>query len=537
MERIISVVTGTLSLVKDAYYMYWGTAACAGLFLVAMLCIFLWTKKEDDENRQNKAIFWLVVVIGIVIFCPASAWFIMKYCVESGVYRRMFWVIPIPLLVGYVGAKAVSMEKNKFRKWFVGIFVSGIIVMCGTSLYTNGNFQRVDNPYKFWNGIVEVCDAIEADAEATQLEEIRAIGIDEFAVQARQYSAAIHMPYGRDGVRGAKLGKLARKIYTALHGTSVNAQALAFYAKQGSYQYLVYYAQEDMIPVFEEAGYEWLTQAQGYYIFKLNQEKVSDILITQYGQNEGSQSVFYTIETIKGKLIVIDGGYETDAAYVRGILKEKGNKVNAWILTHFHQDHIGAFCRIQEDPQGIKIKKIYTIDMAPMDLCVENAPWDETYTYERFLELDVEVTKYLYAGDKVKIAGVPMTIMNAYDDYVDALSDDLHNDGSLMFMVYGETEKMLFCSDIGKRMSDYLLESYGEELKADYLQMGHHGNGGLKADFYQMVNPKVALFDAPAWLFDNTDGTYTSAENREIITELGASVYSFDGAPHSFQLH
>ena len=50
--------------------------------------------------------------------------------------------------------------------------------------------------------------------------------------------------------------------------------------------------------------------------------------------------------------------------------------------------------------------------------------------------------------------------------------------------------------------------------------MGHHGNGGLKKDFYKLVNPNIAFFDAPAWLMQNWNGTYTTPENEKYMKSL-----------------
>lgn len=63
----------------------------------------------------------------------------------------------------------------------------------------------------------------------------------------------------------------------------------------------------------------------------------------------------------------------------------------------------------------------------------------------------------------------------------------------MMFKVYGEKESMLFCADVGERMSEWIMEHYGEELSSDYLQMGHHGNGGLSEEFYRMVQRRIAV--------------------------------------------
>lgn len=517
--------------IMNSYKMFFGMGIYQTLFIISIVYLVVKEKKKDIKQF----FLGLLVIFAIIYICPVSAYVIMYYCIGVNVYWRMLWILPVTVMIAYMITKEIASIEIKWKRVLSILGVVLAFVLGGSSIYSI-NFSERTNGYKLYAEVIEICDAIETDAKEKSIQDKGLIAVNELVSQIRQYDASIRMPYGRNALKGEKLGKLPRKIYYSIYGDKLNAEALAFYAKQGEYQYLAYYAQEDIISVFENAGYEWLKQVGGYYIFRLKSEQISDIFITQYGWNDGNQIMFYTIETMKGKLIVIDGGYEVDEEYVRRIIYQKGNRVDAWILTHFHPDHIGAFCKIYENPQNINIKKIYTVDMAPLELCVENAPWDETYTYERFMELDVKVTKYLRAGKRVKIAGVPMRIFNAYDDYVDELSNDLHNDGSIMFMVYGETERMLFCSDVGKSMSDYLLEKYGKKLKADYLQMGHHGNGGLKADFYQMVNPKMAFFDAPAWLFDNTDGTYTSAENRRIMEELGAEIMSFEGAPHSVQL-
>ena len=73
-------------------------------------------------------------------------------------------------------------------------------------------------------------------------------------------------------------------------------------------------------------------------------------------------------------------------------------------------------------------------------------------------------------------------------------------------------------------------------MKSDYLQMGHHGNGGLKKNFYKLVNPNIAFLDAPAWLMQNWNGTYTTPENEKYMKSLGSSVVSFATTPNTIIL-
>lgn len=258
--------------------------------------------------------------------------------------------------------------------------------------------------------------------------------------------------------------------------------------------------------------------------------------VTQFGPIDLNMS-FYTIYSEDAGLIVVDGGWTDCADYVRNTIKSMGGHVDAWILTHPHADHVGAFNKIYPNPDGITIDNIYTVDMASPEECLEVASWDSMDAYYEFLALQVEDLQYVKAGDVLDLCGLEFEILSTYDENVANLSRDYLNDGSVMFKIYGEEESFLFCSDVGVALSDYLLSQYGEEKFAStYLQMGHHGNGGLSDAFYQAVNPKVAFFDAPDWLLKDTTGKYDTPENVALMEGMGSRIYAFNSAPNSVYL-
>lgn len=257
--------------------------------------------------------------------------------------------------------------------------------------------------------------------------------------------------------------------------------------------------------------------------------------ITQYGRNDVNLS-FYSLYNEENGLILVDGGWVEDANIVRDVIDELGGHVDAWILTHPHQDHIGAFSSIYSDLQGISIDTIYTVDMATPEECLKTAPWDSIQAYQDFLALDVKNIQYLYSGDTIEICGLRFEIFSAFDENVRNLSTDYLNDGSMMFKVVNDTESMLFCADVGGCMSDYLINEWGEKLQADYIQMGHHGYGGLSDDFYRIVNPQIAFFDAPDWLMYDESGKYDNLENIRFMKSIGCEIYSFNSAPNSIPL-
>lgn len=260
--------------------------------------------------------------------------------------------------------------------------------------------------------------------------------------------------------------------------------------------------------------------------------------ITQYADTTGMQAMFYTIESDRGDLIVIDGGNAGNADYVREVIQEKGGHVDAWILTHPHPDHIGAFNVLWDELQR-EIDVIYTTEIDYLTYRDRAFEWDGLDVYDFFLNLMSETDKleYLYTGDTLKICGLDFQILHACGEYVYEVSHDIGNDSGLMMRVTNRKETMLFCADVGIGMSDKIMNQYGDKIACDYIQMGHHGNGGLSEAFYRLASPRIAFFDAPDWLMNPTEeGRYTTPENRKLMESLGAEIYSYETAPNRIEL-
>lgn len=264
----------------------------------------------------------------------------------------------------------------------------------------------------------------------------------------------------------------------------------------------------------------------------------SGTYITQYADRTGTQAMFYTIEAGKGHLIVIDGGTTGNAGYVKEVIEEKGGKIDAWILTHPHPDHIGAFNELWDEYKD-KIEAIYAPEIDYIAYQNKAQEWDGFEYYTTFLEYmaDCDKLTYLHEGEEFRIGDLQFTVIYAYCEAVNMLSRDIPNDGSLVFKVSGKTESMLFCSDVGIAMSDTILQKHSEELKCDYIQMGHHGNGGLHESFYRVTEPKAAFFDAPEWLMNPGEGkNYTTPANRAMMEDMGAEIFYYATAPNRIRL-
>ena len=260
-------------------------------------------------------------------------------------------------------------------------------------------------------------------------------------------------------------------------------------------------------------------------------------IITQYSDVSGNQSMFYTIETKSGELIVIDGGWKANSESVRDVISKHNNHVDAWIITHHHPDHIGAFNEIYANPNGVTIDKIYTTDM-DYQLYKDNAKWwDEFEVYDTYVQQtsgDDRVT-FLHRGDNINICGLNVDVYNAFDDSLIDCTKDYENMGSLVFEIHGEEESMLFFSDVcGETVTQKVMDECGDKLKSTYVQVGHHGNGIIVDGFYELVSPKIAFMDAPKWLAEGDN--YKTKINIEYAQSLGIEVMTFESAPNSIVL-
>lgn len=529
-------MTTVLDTVNSMYNNYNGTGMQMALFFACI--IYLWVQKKEKDRRFLFVGYTLLFFI--ICFFPVTAKIIMKVCIGESVYWRMFWLLPTAVISAYTAVEIIMQMEKKSRRYLLLAGMLAVIVLTGTNVYNGAIFDRKQNNYKLPQDVVDICDIIEKDAAANGIEDKKLITVNDLVSSVRQYDANINMPYGNNAIKGLKIdGDSAKQIFRIMSSDTKNWEALAYYAALENCNYLAYNADDAAAQTLETLQYEKIGANANYYVYRRNVSAADyegEWLISQYGNAEGNQLMFYTMQDTKGQLIVVDGGWVSDAAYVKSVIKSLGNHVDAWIVTHPHSDHAGAFTEIYPNKGKMKIDKVYAVDMAAPELCMENAPWDEVEVYEKFLKLDIPELSYVHAGDTLTVCGIEMEVFNAYDTYVDELSNDLLNDGSMMFRIKAKEQSMLFCADVGKRMSDYLLDIYGERLKSDYIQMGHHGNGGLKTNFYESIGAKGAFFDAPDWLMEDTSGRYTTPKNMYTMAKDGAAIYSFGTTPNQIVL-
>lgn len=226
----------------------------------------------------------------------------------------------------------------------------------------------------------------------------------------------------------------------------------------------------------------------------------------------------YAIELPDKSLLMIDSGYQSDAAYIRSFVEEHGGFVRAWFVTHPHFDHAGGVIQLlKEEAQAIIDKKeskirIDTIFYAPFteefftqeedgkDLTFLNQAvlfkeFAEVMTYE---ELKTEENKITYEpvglGQEMEFDDIKITCMNSFNSSV----FDVNANSLVLHIAIGDTSFLITGDITDQSLSN--MQNYWEDSElwdVDLIQIPHHGYlAGITNDtLYQLTTPSVAFLD------------------------------------------
>lgn len=225
------------------------------------------------------------------------------------------------------------------------------------------------------------------------------------------------------------------------------------------------------------------------------------------GSTTGAQNLSIVIKSPHGKLIVVDGGWEADATKLSKLIQQQGSKVDAWLITHPHEDHVGALCAILNDAsRKIRIDKIYC-SLATPDWYRQVSPTGAGIADQllsAFTKLPVGTVKNnIGRGTEIDIDDVHIRVLNNRGTY----TYNGVNNSSLVYKINVSGQSILSLGDLAYDGGKDLIKTCtAAELKSDIVQMAHHGQQGVDQDTYALIAPTTCLWPSPAWLWNNDNG-------------------------------
>lgn len=250
------------------------------------------------------------------------------------------------------------------------------------------------------------------------------------------------------------------------------------------------------------------------------------VTLTQLAGQSSRQMMGYLLRTKNGKLIVIDGGTKEDAIQLLEQIQENGGKVDAWFLTHAHDDHVGAFTQIINTTNTIEIGNIY-VSTNDLTWYEEQEPLRAEFTKEFLQTLDRKDLKEKVIqpslNQKIEIDGIQVEILGIKNPEI---TENAGNEQSMVIKFKVGNKSILILGDTGIKSSEKLIKTQRKKLKSDIVQMAHHGQAGATKQLYEMIQPTICLWPTPEWLWNNDVGKekgmgpWKTLETRTWMEEL-----------------
>ena len=233
----------------------------------------------------------------------------------------------------------------------------------------------------------------------------------------------------------------------------------------------------------------------------------------------------YILRLSDGRFIIIDGGHATEghADRLYDTLKKQAVDPNnitvaAWIFTHDHSDHVGFFSMFAN-----KYASSVTVE-----LFVHNFPFSSSSGVVSDMSSRFRGAKMIksHAGQKYYLANAEIEILytaDIYDGYVESMDDT--NKASQVFSITADGTKFMFFGDYYDSEGT-VLDIYSKEtLKADVMQVPHHGISGSSNTINTTVQPTYAFWPVAMLAADNEGGgkkghVYWKETDRDIDVDL-----------------
>jgi L-ascorbate metabolism protein UlaG (beta-lactamase superfamily) len=225
----------------------------------------------------------------------------------------------------------------------------------------------------------------------------------------------------------------------------------------------------------------------------------------------------YVIQSPNGRVMVMDGGYKADAPYLKSFLNNLGGHVDAWFISHQHDDHVEALTAILQDPGTIQIDRIYGSLVSDTFLAShpQAAMLDTAQALNAAMAARGKSAIQPNLGQTIAIDGLNFQILTLADpDHWTGNS----NDFSMVVRLSTPDTSVLFLGDLGVDGGQRLLaSSLADKLPSEYVQMAHHGQAGVGRAVYEAIDPKYALWPTPSGIWN----WQTTLEVRSWMNNLG----------------
>ena len=209
-----------------------------------------------------------------------------------------------------------------------------------------------------------------------------------------------------------------------------------------------------------------------------------------------------------GQFMLYDGGNVDDGSLIVSYLQSQGVEQLEYVFcSHAHEDHVGGLAA------ALAYFPAYHVYSPVADASTKCFQDFVKYTQQQGLQVEVPAV-----GTMWPLGGATVTMLGPVAQYSDT------NDTSLVLRIdYGSTS-FLLTGDMEKTAETDLVNS-GANLRADVLQVGHHGSSTSTSYlFLNAVLPEMGVISCGV----NNKYGHPHEETLSILRDAGVDVYRTD---------
>lgn len=239
-----------MMLFKD----YMGTGLITVFFLIMVVYLFF----VEKDCAKRVLFLYMPVVFLILYFNPLFCRIVYGF-IGDEIYYRILWLVPVTLVLAYGVVCLYRSFQGKIQYVFL-LFSVVCIMLSGSLIYRNVNFNKAENVYHIPQTVVEICDAIEVEGR-----EVMAVFPKEMLQYVRQYSPYVCMPYGRE-VTIDRWG-FYTDLQLVMEAEVLVVEKMAELAKEKNCHYIIIKSDKQILGDMKEYDYEMFDQIDGYDIY------------------------------------------------------------------------------------------------------------------------------------------------------------------------------------------------------------------------------------------------------------------------------
>lgn len=231
------------------------------------------------------------------------------------------------------------------------------------------------------------------------------------------------------------------------------------------------------------------------------------------------------LKTAGGKILVIDGGYKGELENItealRVLMPGQTPRVDAWLITHLHEDHFDALMHYVDcvnggqDVGGLAVKEIWGHIMS--DAWYERSGLGQYVERANRLKNPPAPTKYveLNTHDRITFDDAEIEVLFTCPE---ALKVNMNN-SSVVVKVTARGKSILLLADMEWAAEAEMKRNITpDRLKADAVQIGHHGTFNVSKATYREIGAEVYFWPITYKMWYCDDGTGMAAINKRYGT-------------------